>query len=160
MDKSKLIAIAVLVIGIGCIALFKEKPPTPEGEHSDEPAAQSTPDFDVVGGITKLQVVDERKGTGTIAKKGDMVAVNYRGTLLNGKMFDQSYGKAPFIFPLGAGKVIKGWDEGVAGMRVGGKRKLTIPASLGYGDKGAGADIPPNATLKFDVELMKVNGKG
>lgn len=161
MDKSKLVAIAILVIGLGCIALFKEKMPAPEGEDEhNEPAAQSTPNFDVVGGVTKLEIVDERKGTGTVAKAGDKVTVNYRGTLLNGQLFDESYGKAPFEFNLGEGSVIKGWDQGVAGMRVGGKRKLTIPASLGYGERGAGEKIPPKATLKFDVELLKVNGKG
>ncbi len=165
MDKSKLIAIIVLVVGIGLIAAFKEKPlPSDEdGDHDAQPTAQvqNTPSFDVAGGITKLQIVDARKGTGTVAKAGDQVTVNYRGTLLNGELFDESYGKSPFDFQLGGGQVIKGWDQGVAGMRVGGKRQLTIPASLGYGNGGApGGKIPPGATLKFDVELLKVNGKG
>ncbi|RYG60218.1 hypothetical protein EON80_24925 [bacterium] len=164
MDKSKLVAIAVLVVGIGLIAVFKEKPPASEEDHDHdaETSAQAkpTPDFDVAGGVTKLQIIDERKGTGTVAKPGDTVTVNYRGTLINGQLFDESYGKAPFPFKLGAGQVIKGWDQGVAGMRVGGKRKLTIPASLGYGENGAGEKIPPKATLKFDVELLKVNDKG
>ena len=109
--------------------------------------------------MTKLKIEDVKIGTGPVAKAGDTVSVNYRGTLLNGKMFDESYGKAPFDFPLGAGRVIRGWDEGVAGMKVGGKRKLTIPGALAYGERGSGESIPPNATLKFDVDLLSVNGK-
>jgi hypothetical protein len=87
---------------------------------------------------------------------GGEMSVNYRGTLLNGKEFDSSYGRGPFSFPLGAGRVIKGWDEGVAGMRVGGKRQLEIPPDLAYGSRGAGGVIPPDATLLFDVELLGV----
>ncbi len=83
--------------------------------------------------------------------------MNYRGTLENGKEFDSSYERGPFNFPLGAGRVIKGWDEGVAGMKVGGKRKLVIPPELGYGTRGAGGVIPGNATLIFEVELLGIN---
>jgi FKBP-type peptidyl-prolyl cis-trans isomerase FkpA len=103
-------------------------------------------------------VIEELKiGTGKVAKAGDTVSVHYLGKLTNGKKFDSSYDrKEPFSFTLGAGQVIKGWDEGVAGMKVGGMRKLTIPASLGYGERGAGGVIPPNATLVFEVKLLKV----
>ena len=105
----------------------------------------------------KLIIQDERVGTGTEASTGKKVTVNYAGTLTNGTKFDSSYDRnEPFIFNLGAGEVIKGWDQGVTGMKVGGKRKLTIPASLGYGATGAGGVIPPNATLIFEVELLKV----
>ena len=86
------------------------------------------------------------------------MAVNYRGTLANGTEFDSSYGRGPFSFPLGGGLVIQGWDEGVAGMKVGGKRKLVIPPDLAYGDLGAGGVIPPNATLTFEVELLRIGG--
>jgi peptidylprolyl isomerase len=103
-----------------------------------------------------LEITDLVVGEGEEAKAGQTVSVNYRGTLLNGKEFDSSYGRGPFSFPLGAGRVIKGWDEGVAGMRVGGKRKLVIPSDLAYGSRGAGGVIPPDATLLFEVELLKV----
>ncbi len=103
-----------------------------------------------------LRITDLEIGTGAEAVSGEMVSVNYRGTLTNGKEFDSSYGRGPFQFPLGAGRVIKGWDEGVAGMKVGGKRKLVIPPELAYGSRGAGGVIPPDATLIFEVELLGV----
>ncbi|MDC3167957.1 FKBP-type peptidyl-prolyl cis-trans isomerase [Prochlorococcus sp. AH-716-D22] len=104
-----------------------------------------------------LIIVDIVKGEGDEANSGKTVSVNYTGTLEDGTQFDTSIGRGPFSFPLGAGRVIKGWDEGVAGMKVGGKRKLTIPPELGYGSRGAGNVIPANSTLIFEVELLKVN---
>ena len=103
---------------------------------------------------------DAKVGKGAVATPGQRVTVNYTGWLYvdgkRGKQFDSSIGRAPFNFGLGAGQVIPGWDEGVAGMKVGGKRTLVIPAAQGYGERGAGGDIPPGATLIFDVELLGV----
>jgi len=119
--------------------------------------ADDKKDGEVVTTKSGLKYVDHKKGDGPAAKKGDTVVVHYTGWLTNGKKFDSSLDrKEPFEFPLGAGKVIKGWDEGVAGMQVGGKRKLMIPPELGYGARGAGDDIPPNAELIFEVELLKI----
>ena len=96
-------------------------------------------------------------GGGAEAKAGQFVTVHYTGWLTNGSKFDSSKDRNdPFQFPLGQGHVIKGWDEGVQGMKIGGARKLTIPAHLGYGARGAGGVIPPNATLVFEVELLEI----
>lgn len=104
-----------------------------------------------------LKYVDQVVGTGDVAVAGKTASVHYTGWLENGKKFDSSVDRGqPFSFPLGAGRVIKGWDEGVQGMKVGGKRKLTIPSDLGYGSRGAGGVIPANAMLIFDVELLGV----
>lgn len=105
-----------------------------------------------------LKYDDLVEGNGDTATAGQMVTVHYTGWLENGQKFDSSKDRNdPFRFKLGAGQVIRGWDEGVAGMKIGGTRKLTIPAHLGYGARGAGGVIPPNATLIFDVELLALN---
>lgn len=117
------------------------------------------------GNMTELIKTDVKLGTGDLATSGKSVTVHYTGWLYDavapdhhGKKFDSSRDRNdPFVFPLGGGRVIRGWDEGVAGMKVGGQRTLIIPASMGYGARGAGGVIPPNATLVFDVELLGVH---
>ena len=135
---SSLMAIVVLTLAVGVggsMAESNQEVTTPSG----------------------LKYVDQTVVTGDVAVLGKNVSVHYTGWLENGKKFDSSVDRGqPFSFPLGAGRVIKGWDEGVQGMKVGGKRKLTIPSDLGYGSRGAGGVIPPNATLIFDVELLGV----
>lgn len=104
----------------------------------------------------KLQIIDEKIGSGAVVKKGDTVEINYVGTLANGTKFDASADHGgPFTTQIGVGQVIKGWDEGIIGMKVGGKRKLVIPPALGYGDQAVGS-IPPNSTLIFQVELVGI----
>lgn len=105
----------------------------------------------------ELVIQDIQKGQGTEAKPGDTIQVHYRGTLLNGEKFDASYDRGePFTFQLGGGQVIKGWDQGFNGMKVGGKRKLTVPPHLAYGAQSPSPTIPPNSTLVFEVELLQV----
>jgi FKBP-type peptidyl-prolyl cis-trans isomerase FkpA len=128
-------------------------------------ACGGSPQARASGHVDKLTVIDHTVGTGAEAKAGMDVLVHYTGWLYDdtatdkhGTKFDSSRDHGtPFNFQLGAGRVIEGWDQGVAGMRVGGKRTLLIPAALGYGAEGAGGDIPPNASLVFDVELIDVS---
>jgi FKBP-type peptidyl-prolyl cis-trans isomerase FkpA len=113
-------------------------------------------------GVDSLQIIEVVEGTGDVAEAGQVAVVHYTGWLYDaeaedsrGEKFDSSVDRnQPFKFPLGAGRVIRGWDEGVAGMKVGGKRRLVIPPDMAYGERGAGSVIPPNATLVFDVELL------
>lgn len=164
MDKNKGIIIGVLVLLVGAVVAMrwneqpKEAPPEPEAQPTaaapapelNNKTAAKTPD------ATKLQKIDLRVGKGKVAKTGDHVVMQYRGTLTDGTVFDESYKRGqPFDFTIGGGQVIKGWDEGIPGMKEGGKRKLIIPPDMGYGAGGQGP-IPPNATLIFEVELVKV----
>lgn len=128
---------------------------TPPAE--PEATATATASGKVTTTMDGLKIEDEKVGTGAEAVTGKKITVNYSGTLTDGTKFDSSYDRGtPFTFNLGAGEVIQGWDKGFAGMKIGGKRKLTIPPELGYGASGAGGVIPPNATLIFEVELLKV----
>ncbi len=147
---SSRILILLTLLTFGAILLLAQAPPSAPTD---------------VKGLKKhstasgLEYWDIKVGTGAEAKPGDMVKVNYTGWLTNGKMFDSSIGKQPFQFKLGAHQVIPGWDEGVAGMKVGGKRQLRIPPDLAYGQQGIPSVIPPNSTLVFDVELLGVTPK-
>jgi FKBP-type peptidyl-prolyl cis-trans isomerase len=140
--------IEVKVAPSAVTAAAKAEPvPTPT---QPAPAVPTKPDPSL--GIKDLVV-----GKGPEAKSGDTVSVHYTGTLTTGEKFDSSKDRGqPFSFPLGQGRVIRGWDQGVAGMKVGGKRKLTIPGPLAYGERGSPPKIPANATLLFDVELLEV----
>ncbi len=104
-----------------------------------------------------LIVEDNVQGKGAVASKGNRVSVRYIGKLMDGKVFDSNTKGKPFAFKLGKGQVIKGWDQGIEGMQVGGVRKLTIPPALAYGKTGAPPDIPKNATLQFEVKLIGIN---
>ena len=149
------ILVSTLAVAISSTALMAQTP-APATAAAAKSAAPTT-----------LKIVDRKVGDGALAEAGAPVAVHYTGYLWDaaapdnkGKKFDSSIErKVPFGFIIGAGRVIKGWDEGVAGMKVGGQRTLIIPPDKGYGERGAGADIPPNSTLVFDVELMAVIGK-
>ena len=152
--KIIIIALILLVIVVSFILFFGKKVSGPTIAPTDIPEQQNN--------LTKMDkdgVLIEilRPGDGAEAKNGDQVTVNYIGTLENGQKFDASadHGE-PYSFNLGAGKVIQGWDIGVAGMKVGEKRKLTIPPELGYGANDLGV-IPPNSTLIFEVDLLKIN---
>lgn len=161
----------VVVIGVFVFGypLFRQAAPAQQAQTpSGAPSASDTGTRGVgavsgdLNNVTSLQVKDDVVGAGATAETGDSVTVDYVGALTNGTVFDASknHGSQGFTFTLGAGQVIQGWDEGVAGMKVGGTRTLVIPASLGYGSQGAGNLIPPNATLIFQVTLRSVQKAG
>ncbi|GAC1585041.1 MAG: FKBP-type peptidyl-prolyl cis-trans isomerase [Candidatus Velthaea sp.] len=149
--KRVLALAAVLGLAVPACALAA---PTPKPAHTMAQKAGAKKTVTMPDG---LKYTDEVVGTGAQPKAGQHVRVHYTGTFPDGKKFDSSRDRnEPFVFTLGKGEVIKGWDEGVATMRVGGKRKLIVPPALGYGERGAGGVIPPGATLHFDVELLGI----
>lgn len=156
--------IIVLVLGAATFAFLGSRP-----VQQEQPRQQQTNTADIQSQTAqqqnqtakpmenKLISEDIKAGTGAEAKIGNTVSVQYTGTLLNGTKFDSSYDRGqPFSFVLGAGQVIQGWDQGVVGMKVGGKRKLTIPPSLAYGDRTVSPLIPANSTLVFEIELLGI----
>ena len=160
------IAVAVALAVVAAFFIFPGLWPfgTPGAPTQPAQTATTTPTESTTTTIAtttdQLQAIDETVGTGAVAQTGDTVTVNYVGSLTDGTVFDASANHAQtangFSFTLGAGQVIKGWDEGIVGMKVGGKRKLVIPAALAYGDQSPTPAIPPNSTLVFEVELLKV----
>ncbi len=152
---------SMLLIALALLATFVLAQSTARKKAAPAARPNTTAPTKVTGDSTKtptgLEYWDIKLGTGPTAEKGQSVKVNYTGWLTTGKKFDSSVdSRRPFSFTLGAGEVIKGWDEGVAGMKVGGKRQLKIPSQLAYGEKGYPGVIPPNATLIFDVDLLGV----
>lgn len=111
---------------------------------------------DYRGDIAELQIEDTKVGTGQEVKAGDNIVVHYTGSTIDGKVFDSSKSRGPFPLTIGVGQVIQGWDQGIIGMKEGGTRVLRIPPEMGYGARGAGAAIPPNASLIFEVELIEI----
>jgi FKBP-type peptidyl-prolyl cis-trans isomerase FkpA len=143
------VAVALTITAAGCT---KKDGTAPAGSGNT-----TTSTTQKAADVSELKIEEVKPGTGKEAVAGKTVSVHYTGWLTDGKKFDSSVDRGqPFKFVLGAQQVIAGWDQGVAGMKVGGKRKLTIPSRLGYGEAGAGGVIPPNATLIFDVELLEV----
>jgi len=157
-------ALLLLALGCGKPATVEKKAETPQAQVKEEPVTEkpaASPIEIPENAITTesgLKYVDMVVGTGATPQPGQQCVVHYTGWLLDGKKFDSSKDRnAPFSFALGKGAVIKGWDEGVATMKIGGSRKLFIPPELGYGDRNVGNGlIPPNSTLVFDVELLEV----
>ncbi len=156
--SSRWLALAALAVLAGCHATGTKPADVTAGATPTKPAAPSAPAVsEMVTTASGLKYQDLVVGTGELAEPGKNVSVHYTGWLTDSTKFDSSVDRGqPFTFRLGAGNVIRGWDEGVAGMRVGGERKLVIPPDLGYGDRGAAGVIPPGATLVFNVKLLGV----
>lgn len=160
MDRYALATIALAAMGSVTVSACQEKIPEPDPITRPAPApkpAASTSAGLATSAVTTLQKSDNLVGTGTEATTGRRVTVHYTGRLTDGTKFDSSLDRnEPFSFTLGGGEVIRGWDEGVVGMKVGGKRQLVIPYTMAYGEEGSPPNIPPKATLVFDIELLNV----
>lgn len=156
MSKDKIITASLIIIFVLAFYFLTKKPSSMENQVSNStPTSNPMPTLPP-SKITELKIEDIKVGTGSAVKSGDTVSINYIGTLENGTKFDSSYDRnQPFETQIGVGQVIEGWDKGVVGMQVGGRRKLTIPYQMAYGENGYGP-IPAKATLVFEVELMSI----
>lgn len=159
MKKERIIMISsVVVVIILFFIILNVTSPSNKNDNTDLTSSTipSPTDQTTAEDFSEFKIEDITQGTGADVKDGDTVSVNYLGTLIDGTKFDSSYDReTPFEFTVGAGQVIEGWDKGLVGMKVGGKRKLSIPSSMGYGASGAGS-IPPNAGLIFEIELLEI----
>lgn len=151
-----IIAVLVLIALVPVYFLTMSKPAKPVTSSKTDTTSASDSAIPA-GKVTELKIEDSKVGTGPAVQSGDTVVMHYNGTLMDGTKFDSSYDRGePFTTQIGVGQVIEGWDQGVPGMKVGGKRKLTIPSEMAYGSRGAGAAIPPNSDLIFEVELIAI----
>lgn len=159
MQKKIVIGTIVLVL-LGIVIFIRMSNKSEDNQTSEVNTSISNPTPSTPADAStsaELKIEDIKVGTGREVKVGDTIKIHYLGTLESGQKFDSSYDRnEPFETQIGVGRVIQGWDQGVIGMKVGGKRKLTIPSDLGYGSRGAGGVIPPNATLIFELELLDV----
>jgi FKBP-type peptidyl-prolyl cis-trans isomerase len=156
-----ILIVLIVIVGLVFITIkYKNNPPVAQNAPTVEEQQNTNMDNTQQGG-GQVQITILKEGTGAVAKSGDTVAMNYTGTLTDSTVFDSNIDPKfnhvqPFVFTLGAGQVIPGWDQGIAGMKVGEQRKLEIPSELAYGATGAGNVIPPNANLTFTVELLEI----
>ena len=153
------VAVAFALVVVAIALFYPNALPYRAGSATNETATVSNQQNQTTMTTTsELQILDTAQGTGDAAKAGDIVTVSYVGTLENGTVFDASskHTEQGFTFTLGAGQVIQGWDQGIIGMKVGGKRRLIIPAALAYGDRAVGGVIPANSTLIFEVEMLSI----
>ncbi len=157
-NKFIIVLIILILIVIGTYFLAQGSPKNSEAALSQ--SVNQDQNNSINYGIQDMKIETLQEGAGDVVKVGDTITVNYVGTLLDGTKFDSSIDRGqPFQFTPGQNSVIQGWELGVIGMKVGEKRKLTIPPELGYGANGAGEVIPPNATLIFEIDLLSINGK-
>lgn len=153
MNKNYITLIGVIVLFLIIVGVYYYNNSHPQNTISNSVNFSNN----IQPNTQSMKIETLKEGTGEGAKSGDLVTVNYLGTLENGQKFDSSYDrKQPFQFTLGQNQVIQGWEQGILDMKVGEKRRLTIPPELGYGSQGAGNVIPPNATLIFEVEMLKI----
>ena len=158
MSKKEILVLIILVLAVVGGLFYSSKGSIKRTDLESEPESTQSSDMATTSAKFDHLIIEYQMiGEGPDVKSGDTVSVHYKGTLVDGTQFDSSYDRgAPFETQIGVGAVIAGWDQGIVGMKKGGKRVLKIPSQLGYGERGAGADIPPNSDLIFEVELLEI----